>query len=206
MYIIVGLGNPGSQYTFSRHNAGFLAIDYLAQKHGISIQKSAHQALIGEGIIAGKKVVLAKPQTFMNESGRSVVALLNWYKIDPSTELLVMYDDIDLHVGRLRLREKGSAGTHNGMRSIIYLTGNDQFARMRIGVGAPKPGWDLANYVLSKFEESEKEEMLNAFKLASDGVELMLSQGFSRAQTVINCKIVQKKDESKEELKEITKE
>lgn len=194
MYIVVGLGNPGRQYAHTRHNAGFLAVDLLAQKHDIDIKKFAHHAMIGEGRIANEKVVLAKPETFMNASGQSVVELIQWYKIDPSDELIVLYDDIDLPVGQLRIRDKGSAGTHNGMRSIIHLTGRDDFARIRIGIGRPKEGWSLTGHVLGDFEQEERETMVHAFENAGDAVEKIIADGIQKAQEAYNVKRNKNKD------------
>lgn len=188
MYIIVGLGNPEEKYTYTRHNAGFLALDLLAEKHSIEWRKRAHKAIIGEGIIGGKKVVLAKPTTYMNLSGQSVVDLLNWYKIDMASELIVVYDDIDLEVGSIRVRPKGSAGTHNGMRSIIYLTGSDEFTRIRIGIGAKKNGRSLTHHVLSTFDEDEKETVLKTLSDAGDAVEIILRTGVNDAMRAYNKK------------------
>ena len=188
MYIIVGLGNPGMKYIHTRHNAGFLAVELLARKHNIAMRKHAHKALIGEGVIEGKKVVLALPQTYMNDSGMSVVELLNWYKVDAAEELIVLYDDIDLPAEQLRIRNRGSAGTHNGMRSILYLTGNDEFIRIRIGIGKPKPGWSLTGHVLGNFDEDERETVYHAFQDAGRAVELVLTQGVLEAQATYNTK------------------
>lgn len=199
MFVIVGLGNPGKKYMHSRHNAGFLSLELLAKKHGIDIRKSAHKALVGEGRIGGQRVALAMPQTFMNLSGQSVVELINWYKIDPAEELIVLYDDIDLPVGQLRIRAKGSAGTHNGMKSILYLTGGDAFPRVRIGVGRPKPGWDLADYVLADFEQDERKEMMDAFEKAGEAVELIIKDGVTAAQSAFNVKRNHAPKEEKEE-------
>lgn len=188
MYVIVGLGNPGRKYMHTRHNAGFLAVELLARKYNIEIKKYAHKAAIGEGYIDNQKVVLALPETFMNDSGQSVVALLNWYKIDSETELIVLYDDIDLPVGQLRIRARGSAGTHNGMRSILYLTGTDAFARIRIGIGKPKAGWALTGHVLGEFDEDERETMMHAFEEAGEAVEKIIRFGVMDAQAAYNVK------------------
>ena len=154
MYVVVGLGNPGSKYEHTRHNAGFDVVTLLADKLDIKLDKLKCKAVYGEGRLAGEKIILAQPQTFMNLSGESVVALVNWFKVDMG-HLIVVYDDIDLPLGRLRVREKGSAGTHNGMKSIIYLLGRDDFPRVRMGVGAPPPDWDLADWVLSRYDTPE---------------------------------------------------
>ena len=148
MYIIAGLGNPGKKYENTRHNMGFLAVDLLAEKYDIRIDKIKFKALVGEGRIAGQKVLLVKPQTFMNLSGQSIVEIMNFYKEDVEN-LIVIYDDIDIPTGTIRIRKKGSAGTHNGMRNIVYLLGDDGFPRIRVGIGATDGKQrDLINYVI----------------------------------------------------------
>ena len=172
MYIIVGLGNPGKQYEDTRHNVGFNVIDILAEEDGISVTKMKHKALIGEGRVGSEKVVLVKPVTYMNLSGESLVELYNFYKVDTSN-IVVIYDDIDLDVGKIRIRKKGSGGTHNGMRSIVKCLGTTDFPRVRVGVSKPQPGRDLANFVLSKFakeEEADLKEGLNKAVLAIDSI------------------------------------
>ncbi len=188
MLLVVGLGNPEAKYTYTRHNAGFLAIDVLAERHRIDLRKEAHRSLIGEGRIGTERVAFAKPLTYMNNSGQAVVDLLNWYKVDPETEMVVLYDDIDLDVGQIRVRAKGSAGTHNGMRSIIYLTGRDDFPRVRIGVGNKPAGWDLANYVLSGFVEEEKKPFWDSLTEAATAVELIGRGELLEAQARYNKK------------------
>ncbi|MDD6919913.1 MAG: aminoacyl-tRNA hydrolase [Eubacteriales bacterium] len=153
MYVVVGLGNPGKQYENTRHNIGFIAIDYLADKLGVKVNKIKHKALIGESSVNGEKIVLVKPQTYMNLSGESVRELMNYYKV-PIENLIVIYDDIDTDVGKLRIRKKGSAGTHNGMKSIIYQIRDDNFVRFRIGVGKNN-NIPLDRYVLSGFQKDE---------------------------------------------------
>ena len=148
MILIVGLGNPGKQYEHTRHNVGFDVIDVMADKYNISVTEKKHKALCGKGIIEGQKVVLAKPQTFMNLSGESVAELLNFYKSDPETELIVIFDDISLAPGNIRVRKKGSAGGHNGIKNIIAMTGTQNFMRIKVGVGDKPAGWDLADHVL----------------------------------------------------------
>ena len=143
MYIIVGLGNPGKQYENTRHNVGINVIDILAEEYGISVTKMKHKALIGEGRVGTEKVVLVKPVTYMNLSGESLAELYNFYKVDTS-DIIVIYDDIDLDVGKIRIRKKGSGGTHNGMRSIVKCLGTTDFPRVRVGVSKPEPGRDLA--------------------------------------------------------------
>ncbi|MDO4710591.1 MAG: aminoacyl-tRNA hydrolase [Peptostreptococcaceae bacterium] len=169
MYIIVGLGNPGRQYEGTRHNAGFITIDEIAKRLGIKMDRLKFKAIVGEGRIGTEKIVLAKPQTFMNLSGQSVVELMNYYKVDRS-HLIVIYDDIDIDVGKIRIRLKGSAGTHNGMKNIIYLLGYDDFPRIRIGVSGPRPQQDLASFVLSKFDKEEIQPMIDAIETAARAV------------------------------------
>jgi PTH1 family peptidyl-tRNA hydrolase len=150
LFLIVGLGNPGPRYDNTRHNVGFDAVDLLAARQGIKITKLKHKALIGEGFIEGKKVMLVKPQTFMNCSGESVRDIIEWYKI-PVNNIILIYDDVDLEPGRVRVRSKGSSGTHNGMKSVIYQIQSDQFPRIRIGIGKAPENWDLADYVFSEY-------------------------------------------------------
>ena len=168
MKLIVGLGNPGREYEHSRHNAGFDVMSILSAKTGIPIKKIRCKSLVGEGVIDGCKVALALPQTFMNLSGEAVVALMQWYKVGPEDTLIIL-DDIDLELSRLRIRAGGSAGTHNGMRNILYLTGSDRFPRIRIGVGAPPAEWDLKDWVLSSFHTAEeRQKMYDAYCRAAD--------------------------------------
>lgn len=183
-YVIVGLGNPGKKYATTRHNVGFLALDTLAMETDIQITKIKHKALIGQGHIAGKKVVLVKPQTYMNKSGESVQELVNFYKI-PMDNLVVIYDDIDLEPGRLRIRKKGSGGSHNGMRNIIRLLGDDGFPRIRIGVGRPERQ-DLASFVLSPFPEEEKKDVADTIEKASAAAKSIVSEGLDRAMNLYN--------------------
>ena len=181
MVVIIGLGNPGAKYARTHHNAGFDVVDILSQKHNIPLNKSRFKAKLGEGTIAGKRVVLCQPQTFMNLSGESAVALCNWYKPEPD-ELIVIYDDVDLAFGKLRVRAKGSAGTHNGMKSIIYLLGRDDFPRVRVGIGRPPEQWDLADYVLSGYNTVEERKIaFDAYVNAAKATELILSDGIEKA-------------------------
>lgn len=152
MYIIVGLGNPSKQYEGTRHNAGFMTLDVLADRYNIDISEKKHKALCGKGVIEGNKVVLLKPQTFMNLSGESVRAAADFYKVAPE-EIIVIYDDISLEPGQLRVRKKGSAGGHNGMKNIIAHLGTQDFPRIRVGVGEKPAGMDLADYVLGRFSK-----------------------------------------------------
>ena len=185
MYWIVGLGNPGDKYRYTRHNAGFMALDYFAAAHNISINKIKHKAVVGEGLIGQEKVVLAKPQTYMNLSGESVLELMNWYKEDIS-RLIVVYDDVDLPVGRIRIRPEGSSGTHNGMKSIIYLLNTDKFPRVRIGIGKQPDYMDLADYVLGKFQDEEIPLMEEAVKKSALAIEEIIKNGVSSAMNKYN--------------------
>ena len=177
-HIIVGLGNPGAQYFHTRHNAGFLAIDYICKKYGASVNRSGHKGLWGEATIAGKRVILVKPQTFMNLSGECVRAVLDYYKISPDN-LIIIYDDISLDVGRLRVRRDGSAGGHNGIKSILEHLGTKTFPRIKVGVGQkPHPNYDLASWVLSEFKDDELKALEDKYsfsvKIANDGDEIIL--------------------------------
>ena len=164
MYLIVGLGNPGRQYEGTRHNMGFDTIDYLIEKYRIPQSGVKFNAMYGKGIIGGEKVILMKPLSYMNLSGSPVREMANYFKIDPETEMIVIYDDIDLDPGQLRIRKQGSAGGHNGIKSIINHMGTDVFTRIKIGVGAPKG--DLVNHVLGKFSKDE----VNILKQTLDAV------------------------------------
>ena len=186
MYIIAGLGNPGRQYAATRHNCGFRALDLLGQRHNIGYPEDGHKAMFGKGRIGSEKVVLAKPLTFMNLSGESIAELCRYFKVDVATELIVIYDDISLDVGKLRIRKSGSAGGHNGMKNIIRLLGTEDFCRVRIGVGEKPKGWDLADYVLGHFSEEEEPLMEKAFEQAADAVELILSEGPDAAMKRFN--------------------
>lgn len=183
-YLIVGLGNPGRSHVYNRHNIGFMAVDRLAARHAIELKRVQNKAIIGSGRIADRPVILAKPQTFMNLSGQSVGPLANYYKV-PLVNLLVIYDELDIPFGVMRLREKGSAGGHNGMRSLIAQLGNE-FARMRLGIGRPPGRMDAAAYVLQDFGKDELpvvSEMLNA---AVDAVESFVRDGIDRTMSRFN--------------------
>ncbi len=191
--IIVGLGNPGKQYENTKHNVGFLTIDILAEKLGIRVSRIKHKALVGEGFAGGQKVLLVKPQTYMNLSGESVREVLSFYKADPQ-DLIVIYDDIDIPLGSLRIRKKGSAGTHNGMRSVIYQIVSDDFPRVRIGIGGERKG-DLADYVISGFQSSERKIAEDAILRAADAVICMLEKGIDVAMGEYNTRKEKKKRE-----------
>ena len=188
MYLIVGLGNPTKQYEKTRHNIGFDVIDALSEKYNISVIEKKHKALFGKGVIEGQKVVLAKPQTFMNLSGESVAELLNYYKIDPETEMIVIYDDISLAPGNIRIRKKGSAGGHNGIKNIIALTGTQNFMRIKVGVGEKPKGWDLADYVLGRFGEEDRKCVEEAIKDAVCACGLMVWDDVDKAMNDFNSK------------------
>lgn len=186
MYIIVGLGNPGRQYENTRHNVGFRLIDKLADKHNISVLECKHKAMIGKGYIEGQKVVLVKPQTFMNLSGESVRDVLQFYKVEPDTQLIVVYDDISLAVGALRIRKKGSAGGHNGIKNIILHTGTDTFKRIKIGVGEKPKGYDLADYVLGHFTAAENKDIDAACDNAVEAISLLVKEEVDAAMNRFN--------------------
>lgn len=184
--LIVGLGNPGKQYAATRHNIGFMVVDYLAEKLGVKVDKIKFKSVIGEGFSGTKKIVLAKPQTYMNLSGEALLDIVQWYKVDPQ-DLLVIYDDLDLPVGKLRLRMKGSAGGHNGMKSIIYLIQSDDFPRLRIGIGRPQnENIETVNHVLGKFDEEESKIMSEAVAKAAEAVLAVLDKGVEKAMNEVN--------------------
>lgn len=188
MYIIAGLGNPSREYAHTRHNVGFDALDILADKNNISIDTVKFKALIGKGMIGGEKVILVKPQTYMNLSGESLREVIDYFKIDPAEGLIVIYDDIYLDPGNIRIRKNGSAGGHNGMKSIIGCLGTQDFARVRIGVGEKPKGYDLADYVLSHFSPDEREDMQDGMIKAVNAVEMMLAGDVDGAMTEYNRK------------------
>ena len=188
MFIIAGLGNPGREYAHTRHNVGFDTIDVLADMYRIDVDTKKHKALIGKGIIEGQKVILAKPQTYMNLSGESIRELVDFYKIDETSELIIIYDDISLNPGQLRIRLKGSAGGHNGIKSIIQHLGCQEFLRIRVGVGEKPVGYDLADYVLSRFGAEEQKIMDEAFGEAAEAAVMMMTTGAERAMNHYNAK------------------
>jgi len=187
MVIIAGLGNPGRRYENTRHNIGFITVDYLAEKHGIKVNKIRHKALVGEGAVAGQKVLLIKPQTYMNLSGSSVKAACEYFKVPPEN-LIVIFDDADLDAGQIRIRKQGGAGTHNGMRSIIYEIQTEEFPRVRIGIGE-NDRMDLADYVLSGFKKEEVEIMEDAVVRAAGAIELILTEDIDKAMAAYNSKL-----------------
>lgn len=187
MYYIVGLGNPGIQYENTRHNAGFITIDYLARKYSIDVRKIKFKSLIGQGVISGHKVMLVKPQTYMNNSGEAIREIYNYFDFDHD-KLIVIYDDIDIDFGSIRIRKKGSAGTHNGMKSIIYNLEFDDFPRIKVAVGKKPSYMDLANFVLSGFSKQEVKIIEEEVKLASDAIEMILEEGIEKTMSMFNSK------------------
>lgn len=187
MYYIVGLGNPGIQYENTRHNAGFIAIDYLARKYSIDVRKIKFKSLIGQGVISGHKVMLVKPQTYMNNSGEAIREIYKYFDFDHD-KLIVIYDDIDIDFGSIRIRKKGSAGTHNGMKSIIYNLEFDDFPRIKVAVGKKPSYMDLANFVLSGFSKQEVKIIEEEVKLASDAIEMILEEGIEKTMSMFNSK------------------
>ena len=187
MLIIAGLGNPGREYENTRHNAGFMVLDALADKLGADISERKHKALCGKAVIGGQKVILLKPQTYMNSSGESIRAAADYYKVAPE-DILVIYDDISLAPGQLRIRAKGSAGGHNGIKSIIAQLGTQEFPRVKVGIGEKPPRMDLADYVLGHFSEGEKRIMADAVKEAADAVCEIVNMGIEQAMNDHNRK------------------
>jgi len=190
MYIIAGLGNPTGQYAKTRHNVGFDCIDALGARYGIAVNGKKHKAIYGKGMIEGQKVILAKPQTYMNLSGESVYDLINFYKVNPTNELIVIYDDISLAPGQLRIRKKGSAGGHNGIKNIIAHLGSQEFLRIKVGIGEKPRGWDLADYVLSSFSDSERDQVAAAITQSVEATAKIICDGVESAMNVYNKKVV----------------
>lgn len=189
MFIIAGLGNPKREYDNTRHNIGFALIDALSDKYRISVLNNQCKALIGKGIIEGHKVILAKPLTYMNLSGESIRPLTDYYKVDPTTELIVVSDDVSLPPGQIRIRKKGSAGGHNGLKSVIGQLGSEEFYRIRIGVGEKPKGYDLADYVLGHFSKEEQLLMKEGVEKAVGAAKLILNGEIDRAMNEFNRKI-----------------
>ncbi len=187
MYIIVGLGNPTDKYQATRHNIGWDAITKVSDDYRISLDTKKHKAICGKGSIEGEKVVLAQPITYMNLSGESVRELMDFYKVTPS-EIIIIYDDISLEVGQLRIRKKGSAGGHNGIKSIISHLGTDEFPRIKVGVGDKPKDWDLADYVLSRFHVAEQPTIREALKDTSDACKMIITAGIDAAMNQYNRK------------------
>lgn len=187
MLIIVGLGNPGIKYSKTKHNAGFDALDFFAKKHGIKINKRKCKALIGQGEIAGEQVVLVKPQTFMNSSGEAVSAVLDMYDASPEDDLLVLSDDLTLDCGNIRLRRSGSAGGHNGLKSIIAFCDTKDFARLRIGIGKVPESSDIITHVLSRFTRADRADLERSFVTISEALETIISQAHDMDQAIVDA-------------------
>ena len=188
MFIIAGLGNPTSQYERTRHNIGFDVMDALAEKYNISISEKKHKALCGKGVIEGEKVLLVKPQTYMNLSGESIAEILNYYKVDAEEDFLVVFDDISLAPGNIRIRKTGSAGGHNGIKNIIAMTGTQNFKRIKVGVGEKPKGWDLADYVLGRFSDEDRKKVNDAIEDAIGAVSMILRGETDQAMNCYNAK------------------
>ena len=191
MYIIAGLGNPTMQYEGTRHNAGFDVIDALADKYNISVDGRKNRAYIGKGIIEGQKVLLVKPQTYMNLSGESIGGLVDYFKIDEEQDLIVIYDDISLPPGQIRIRKKGSAGGHNGIKSIISHLGTNVFPRIKVGVGEKPSGYDLADYVLGHFSKDDRAKMQEGYTRAMHAAEMLVAGDVEQAMNEYNKKAKQ---------------
>jgi PTH1 family peptidyl-tRNA hydrolase len=200
VHIIIGLGNPTAKYQATRHNIGWDAITRISDDYRIPMDFKRHKAICGTGYIEGEKVILAKPLTYMNLSGESVRELADFYKVAPE-DIIVIYDDISLEVGQLRIRKKGSAGGHNGMKSIISHLGTEDFPRIKVGIGDKPENWDLADYVLSRFPDEEQSEIREALKNASDACRIMITSGIEEAMNIYNRKkdAPAKKKEKKQE-------
>ena len=196
MYVIAGLGNPGRQYEKTRHNMGFLVADEFAATHGIDVRKIKHKALVGEGRIGGEKVLVVKPQTYMNLSGESLREVMSYYDV-PMENLIVIYDDMDLETGALRIRKKGSSGSHNGMKSVIYQLQSDEFPRVRIGIGSPSRD-DWKDYVTGQVTEKEAPELAKAVKKAAAALECIITDGIDIAMNQFNTS---RKQEEKQKEK-----
>lgn len=189
MYVIVGLGNPGDKYARTRHNVGFDVIDLLAEQNGISVTERKHKALIGKGRIAGQAVILVKPQTFMNLSGESVGDILHFYKLDPAQDLIVISDDVALDPGTLRIRKKGSAGGHNGLKNIIAHCHTEEFMRVRIGVGKLPPNGDMIAHVLGRFAPEDRRPVELSYERAAQAIDCILSEDVDKAMSRYNGKV-----------------
>ncbi|CCL35777.1 TPA: aminoacyl-tRNA hydrolase [Clostridioides difficile] len=185
MYVVVGLGNPGKKYEKTRHNVGFDVIDILAKEYNISVTKIKHKALIGEGRVGTEKVLLVKPQTYMNLSGETLIDIYKYYKVDLSN-IVVVYDDIDLEVGKIRIRKKGSGGTHNGMKSITKCLGSNDFPRVRVGVSKPEAGQDLADFVLSRFRKEESDNINEALEKAAYAIDSIIRENIDMSMNKYN--------------------
>lgn len=185
MKIIAGLGNPGAEYAHTKHNVGFMLVDALAEELGIDAWREKFNALVAEGRIGAEKVLLVKPLTYMNESGRALAPLLDWYKLAPE-ELIVVHDDMDIAVGTIRLRRKGSAGGHNGIKSLLAHIGSQEFSRVRIGIGRPLPGWTVVRHVLAPFSAEDGPKVHEAIAYLLPAVECIVTDGIDMAMNRYN--------------------
>lgn len=191
MFLIAGLGNPGTEYAATRHNIGFDMVTYLGDQYHIPLRSRENKAIVGKGVIGGQKVMLAQPQTFMNLSGESIRALLDYYKTDRE-KLIIIYDDISLPVGQVRVRPKGSAGGHNGIKNIIQHLGTEEFARIRIGVGAKPEGGDLVKHVLGRFSREEDGMIRDVFALAEEALLAIMNEDVAAAMNQVNGKKIER--------------
>lgn len=201
MKIIAGLGNPGSEYEKTKHNVGFMFVDALAEKLGVTDWKDKFDAKIGEARIGVEKVLLVKPQTYMNESGQAIGPLMNFYKLDVE-DLIVIHDDMDIPAGTIRIRKKGSAGGHNGIKSVLAHVGDEHFARVRIGIGRPLPGWTVVNHVLAPFVPEDVPKIDEAIKYLVPAVECIVTDDVDKAMNQYNPKKAKKKKVKPEEVQE----
>lgn len=198
MFAIIGLGNPGKEYENTRHNAGFNSVDAIAKKYGIDISKNEFKSKVGQGFIDGQKVILVKPQTYMNNSGEAVREVVDFYKLDSTTEIMIIYDDISLDVGMIRVRDKGSAGGHNGIKSIIAHLGSEVFLRIRVGVGDKGENGDLVKHVLGTFKGDDETTIKESYEKAVDAATLILNDNLEKAMNIYNKKVPKKSVESDE--------
>ena len=187
-FLVAGLGNPEKKYTLTRHNSGFLCVDFLAEKHGFKINKLKFKAVIADTVINSHRCIVMKPQTYMNLSGESIAEIVNFYKLDPESEMLIIFDDISLAPGSIRVRKKGSAGGHNGIKSIISSVGTSNFMRIKVGVGEKPQGWDLADHVLGRFSGEDRARVEEAIRDAEDAAVLMIQGEADKAMNDFNAK------------------
>ena len=205
MKVIVGLGNPGREYAQTKHNVGFMLVDALADKLGIFNWQEKFDALIAEGRLGTEKILLVKPQTYMNDSGRAVGPLMNWYKLPPEA-LIVAHDDMDIPAGTIRIRKKGSAGGHNGIKSVLAHLGDEHFSRVRIGIGRPLPGWTVINHVLAPFQEEDVPKIKEAIQYLLPAVECIVTEDTDKAMNLYNPKKVKKQKLENQESRETQEE
>lgn len=198
MKMIVGLGNPGNEYAGTRHNVGWMLVDALAEHLGINEWRSREKGMVAEGRIGSEKILLVKPLTYMNNSGECVGPLMRWYKLEPE-DIMAAHDDMDIPIGTIRIRKKGSAGGHNGIKSLLSHIGSENFGRLRIGIGRPQPGWSVINHVLAKFNDQEQEKIGDAIKQLIPAVECMVLEGSDMAMNKFNPKKVKKAKKTGEE-------